>query len=66
MKWTTKQKLFAIIGFFLGFFSPAHFDIWKCLKKFLCGWRVTMVVCLNIVSSSGTGFVKARFGQVGD
>ena len=64
MKSTRKQKLLAIIGFFLEFF-PTHFELQKCLKKF---WRVGWWAFLNIVSSPGTGFVKieAWFGQVGD
>ena len=41
---------------------PDSFRPLEVTKKVLLG----EVVCLNIVSSSGTGFVKARFGQVGD
>ena len=63
MKSSKKQKLFAIISFILEFFPQLILTILKCLKKFRWGGGV---VCLNIVSSPGPGFVKvkARFGLV--
>ena len=66
MKLTIKQKLFTIIGFFLDFSFPIHFDPWKCLKKFL--WVGGWLVFLNLVSSPGPDYakVKARFGWVGE
>ena len=68
MKSTIKQKLFAIIGFFLEFFSWLILTSGSVQKSF-GGWVVGGgVVFLNIVSSPGPGFVKvrARFGQVVD
>ena len=58
--------MFAIIGFFLEFFSQLILTSGSVLKSF-GGWGGG-VAFLNIVSSPGPGFVKvkARFGQVSD
>ena len=65
MKSTRKKKLFTIIDFFLEFFPPTDFDLWKCIKKVLVGGVVGF---LNIVSNPGPDFVKvkARFSKLGD
>ena len=64
MKSTRKQKLIAMIGFFLRIFFPTHFDLWKGIKKFwMGGWGVGLSK-YSVYSWPSFVMVKTRFGQV--